>query len=88
MVSHKETFSNHHFLGGVLNCRFFVSYRNHGLLSEVYGSAHELANEIEVAIGVRKPSQKPGPEDDMSKEVELMMDKYFLATKKKSSWLL
>jgi len=41
-----------------------------------------LANEIEVAIGARKPSQKPWPEDDMSKEVELMMDKYFLATKK------
>ena len=31
---------------------------------------------------MHKPSQKPGPEDDMSKEVELMMDKYFLATKK------
>ena len=74
-----------------------VSYPNH--LSEAYCSAHSLANEIEVAIGARKPAQKLTPKKDMSKEVErmtdkdlelmmdkeveLMMDKYFKATKKK-----
>ena len=52
-----------------------VCYPNY--LSEAYCSAHSLANEIEVTIGARKPSQKLGPTDDMSKEVELMMDKNF-----------
>ena len=55
-----------------------VCYPNY--LSEAYCSAHSLANEIEVTIGARKPSQKLT--DDMSKEVELMMDKYFQATTK------